>query len=280
MATKICSKCKQELDLSLFTKDKYNKDGLNSQCIDCRSHLKGIEKEIRIKNRELIKIGRKICCICHKEKDISCFPIRKHNYNKPNGQCSDCISKYHKEYREENAEEIAEKQRIYYIEHIDELKQGSLEYRIANAEYIRESGAYHREQNRKNGIYPWRSEDAKIKRNIYRKQKLEEDFNFKFSCSTRMKIYNRIKTGGGKKDVKTEVLLGCTIDFFKAYLESSWIEGMSWDNYGQYGWHIDHILPCSSFNLRDVEQQKKCFHYTNQQPLWMLDNLRKGRKIA
>jgi hypothetical protein len=54
-------------------------------------------------------------------------------------------------------------------------------------------------------------------------------------------------------------------------------EGMSWDNYGE--WHIDHILPCSSFDLADIEQQKICFNYKNLQPLWAEDNLRKGAKI-
>lgn len=52
---------------------------------------------------------------------------------------------------------------------------------------------------------------------------------------------------------------------------------MGWDNYGE--WHIDHIIPCSSFNLSILEDQKKCFHYTNTQPLWKIDNLRKGNRV-
>jgi HNH endonuclease. len=53
---------------------------------------------------------------------------------------------------------------------------------------------------------------------------------------------------------------------------------MSWDNYGRDGWHIDHIRPCASFDLTDPEQQRQCFHYTNLQPLWAADNIRKGAK--
>jgi hypothetical protein len=60
-------------------------------------------------------------------------------------------------------------------------------------------------------------------------------------------------------------------------MESLFLEGMSWDNYGK--WHIDHIRPCSSFDLSDTEQQKICFNYKNLQPLWAEDNLRKGAKV-
>ena len=54
---------------------------------------------------------------------------------------------------------------------------------------------------------------------------------------------------------------------------------MSWSNHGVWGWHIDHIIPLSSFNLRKKEEQKKAFNYKNLQPLWAEDNLSKGNKI-
>lgn len=82
-----------------------------------------------------------------------------------------------------------------------------------------------------------------------------------------------------KKESKTTDLLGCSIDYFKKYLETKFKPGMTWENHGFYGWHIDHILPCSSFDLSDLEQQKLCFHYTNLQPLWWKENLRKGASI-
>ena len=70
-------------------------------------------------------------------------------------------------------------------------------------------------------------------------------------------------------------LIGCTSDELKNYLESKFLPTMTWDNYGKY-WHIDHIIPCSLFNLIDEEEQKKCFHYTNMQPLFTTTEIAKS----
>lgn len=83
----------------------------------------------------------------------------------------------------------------------------------------------------------------------------------------------------GKKAAHTTELIGCTIACLKIYLESLWQPEMSWDNYGKNGWHIDHIRPCTSFDLTDPEQQKECFHWSNLQPLWAKDNISKGNKV-
>lgn len=70
--------------------------------------------------------------------------------------------------------------------------------------------------------------------------------------------------------------MGADIETVKKHLESLFQNGMTWDNHGFDGWHIDHIVPCAAFDLTDPEEQKKCFHYTNLQPLWAKDNLSKG----
>lgn len=86
------------------------------------------------------------------------------------------------------------------------------------------------------------------------------------------------KIDGVKAD-HTMDLLGCSPEFFKRHIESQFQEGMSWENQGKGGWHLDHIIPCDYFDLSDPEQQKICFNYKNLQPLWERDNLSKSNKL-
>jgi len=80
------------------------------------------------------------------------------------------------------------------------------------------------------------------------------------------------------KDSKLE-LLGCSPQELKEWIENQFTEGMSWNKLGIHGIHIDHVLPCASFDLSIEENVSKCFHYTNLQPLWAKDNLSKGVKF-
>ena len=82
---------------------------------------------------------------------------------------------------------------------------------------------------------------------------------------------------GRYKSKPTLKLLGCSFEECWQHLESKFQPGMTKENYGL--WHVDHIRPCVSFDLTDPEQQKICFHYTNLQPLWAIDNMKKGSKI-
>jgi hypothetical protein len=111
----------------------------------------------------------------------------------------------------------------------------------------------------------------------YQKQKRIEDPVYKVSMNLRSRMGNIIR--GERKTKTTESLIGCSFSFVKKHLESQFTEGMSWDNYGIHGWHVDHIIPCASFDLSNPEEQHKCFHYTNLQPLWAQDNLRKADNL-
>ena len=109
---------------------------------------------------------------------------------------------------------------------------------------------------------------------IRKKARLKTDPAFRIleNCRNRLGLAVKSKSGN------TLSLIGCSGQKLKSYLESKFLTGMDWGNYGIRGWHIDHIMPCSRFDLSLPEEQRKCFHFTNLQPLWAKDNFAKGSK--
>ncbi len=111
---------------------------------------------------------------------------------------------------------------------------------------------------------------------LQKSKRLKKDPNFRIKHYLGTRI-RKVLGGYIKKSKKTQELLGCTIEKFWVHLEEKFTKGMTQENYGE--WHVDHIKPCASFDLTDPEQQSECFHYTNLQPLWAIDNLKKGAKF-
>jgi hypothetical protein len=83
---------------------------------------------------------------------------------------------------------------------------------------------------------------------------------------------------GGRKNGTTIEYLGCTATQYVDYMKARLLDGMTLENYGV--WHIDHIVPLASFNLNNEDEIRKAFHYSNTQPLWAADNIRKGCRLA
>lgn len=117
-----------------------------------------------------------------------------------------------------------------------------------------------------------------ITRRRYYAKKIKTDICFKLQHLLRSRLYESLK--GLLKVNTAKSLLGCTVKFLKSHLEKQFKEGMTWTNYSKQGWHIDHIIPCASFDLSKPEEQRKCFHYSNLQPLWAEENYRKAKKIC
>lgn len=128
------------------------------------------------------------------------------------------------------------------------------------------------EANRRCGKKRFQENKSKIYE--YRNEKYKTDLNFRLSEVLRSRFKKLVK--GESKKENALSLVGCSLQYLKQHLESKFKEGMTWDNYGQ--WHIDHIKPCASFDLNDIEQQKECFNYKNLQPLWAIDNHKKGAR--
>lgn len=105
-------------------------------------------------------------------------------------------------------------------------------------------------------------------------------YRFQIQQTLRARL-NNVINGNAKyrKMEKTFDLIGCSPNFLKQYLESLFKDGMSWDNYGRYGWHIDHIIPISRFDLTKELNMKWAFNWKNLQPLWAIENLEKWNHV-
>ena len=125
----------------------------------------------------------------------------------------------------------------------------------------------------------WRKSNRDVlneKFKIYEKNRKETDPEYKLLKTLRSRLNSALNRQNIEKGFSTMELTGCELSFLKGYFEAKFTEGMTWENHGD--WHIDHIRPCCSFDLKEEEEQKKCFHYTNLQPLWAQENLSKGGK--
>ena len=160
-----------------------------------------------------------------------------------------------KKYREDNHQLIKVKKHQYYKKNKKKIKQ----YYKDNAERIN------------------------ARKRITNKIRRDSDINYRLGINLRVRLNkalrNNQKSGSAIKD------LGCSINELKQHLEGKFYfhpkigENMTWDNYGIKGWHIDHIIPISAFDLMDREQIKQACHYTNLQPLWAKENYSKSNKM-
>jgi len=129
----------------------------------------------------------------------------------------------------------------------------------------------------------WLAENREWSRDYGRKRRiLKRDCpHHKIMSSVRSRINTALK--GGRKNKTTTTLIGAPIEVVRAHIEAQFVDGMTWDNWGRgwHGakeWHLDHIKPLASFDLTDQKQLGEASHYTNLQPLWAVDNLKKGAK--
>jgi hypothetical protein len=246
---KRCTKCGKIKNYSEFHKNKNEKDGFGYWCKDC---ARIVMKIWRNKNKEhrknYIKNWRK------KNKDhvrdynkVNCAKWRKlnPNYNK----------KYFKTWYKENEKKHKETGKKWYLANKEYMLKKMKEYQKNNKDKIRATRRKWEKKERRNNI------------------------NYKIMQNLRSRLRDAIKKG--HKSKRTLKLLGCSLDKLKQHLESKFTKGMSWETYGLYGWHIDHIRPCCTFDLSKPKEQLKCFNYKNLRPLWAKDNLERrkdGRK--
>lgn len=241
---KNCSKCGLLKPIDLFCKNKSNKDGHNYQCKICQY---ASVKEYKNKNKDKYAESNK------KYRQLNSDKIKKakHNHFKNNKKQ---ITQKHKEYNVKNKDKLKKTHAKKYINNKNNILKARRDYYIKNKNKVKFYQKEYRKKNRE-----------KIN-NRNKKNKLK--INYNIEQALRARISRAVKRSKNIKSDSTIKLIGCDIDFFKSHIESKFTKGMTWENRGLYGWHLDHIKPCSSFDLSNPEQQKMCFHYTNIQPLW------------
>lgn len=111
-----------------------------------------------------------------------------------------------------------------------------------------------------------------------RRTRYATDPKYRIACCLRARLSTAFRRRNSRKITTTLDLTGCTLDDLVAHLSSRFTAGMTLENYGE--WEIDHITPICSFDLEDVAQVQRCFHYTNLQPLWSADNAAKRAQLA
>ena len=205
----------------------------------------------------------KICSKCGCEQDLCFFQKDKSKKDGYRPDCKSCRkeysdlnyyrfkernSNYKKNVRKNNPEKFAEREKIY---------------RLTNPEKVK---------LRRKTYY----ENNKEKQFKYVRERTKTDPIFKLSNNIRRRINIFLSLNDITKKNKTFDIVGCSPEFLKEYLEKQFTDGMSWDLMGRHI-HIDHIVPLSS--AKTEEEVYKLCHYTNLQPLWAEDNLKKGSKI-
>ena len=206
----------------------------------------------------------KICSKCHKRKKL--FEFYEENRIKDGFRswCKNCVKEYTKKYQQTHKKQI----KNYYQKNKEKLLKYNKEYRLNNKEKLKENKKIYSRENR---------EKITKSHRIWERKERKNNIQFKILKNLRRRINRSLK--GNPKLSTTMKLVGCSLKKLKQYLEAQFKPDMNWENYGYYGWHIDHIKPCASFDLNKISEQRKCFYYTNLQPLWAEENLRKNDKI-
>jgi len=251
---KICYHCKKEKLLTNFPNDKSCKDGTKNECKECcKRYLQRIYDD-PIKHAEFLK----------KRKES-----RRRYMSKPKN--AERVREVAREYRKRNRDRINARERKRFAD--------NSELRMRKRESDRR---YHAKNKERAKAYYHKNKERIMKNHtIWCLNRRKTDIHYRTMDNLRSRINHAIKKANAVKSAKTEELIGCTVDYLHKHLEKQFKEGMSWNNRKE--WHIDHIIPVDyyikNFDFTDFEVQKKCFHYTNMQPLWKIENIRKGNKI-
>jgi len=191
---------------------------------------------------------------------------------------------YMKEWRSRNRDKLSGYARRHYLKHREKMKEHRRAYYEKTKSRVRAQSKAWLENNFERytvWLAEYRKRPEVIARNRAKfHERKKNNPSFALALTLRCRIRRAIKEQSGVKAKKSLDLLGCSIEHARKHIEAQFEPGMSWENFGRNGWHLDHVLPCSSFDLRNPKHQQRCFHYSNLRPVWERDNLQKGSMVA
>lgn len=210
---------------------------------------------------------KKTCTKCGEEKELELFIKNNKRKDGYSSHCKNCKKKYYYDKREY----YLEKQKQYAKKNKEKINAYMRQWAKQNPKKIK--------QYKKNFFSRHGTTEYKLYKKTIQKWEEKKKNDQKYVLKKKMRdiVYRSITRKGYTKKSKTFDILGCSFKEFKQHLESQFQEGMTWDNYGINGWHIDHIYPLSK--ARDEEHLLELNHYTNLQPLWEKDNIAKGNRL-
>lgn len=215
----------------------------------------------------------KVCSKCEEEKNICEFGNSKSSKDGLLYCCKKCNRERGKKYTKENYQKRLEQTRNWTRKNPQWVYNRHKKWREQNRDKLNEmkrewlkKNPEKRKQYRKN---------YKPRKNEHKKERRHTDIIFHITNKMRTRLWKYLKIHNIKKNNTTFEIVGCTPEQLKEHLEKQFTKGMSWENRKE--WHIDHIIPLSS--AKTEEELLKLFHYTNLQPLWATDNIKKGNKL-
>ena len=206
--------------------------------------------------------------------DCSCERTHENSFSNT-GRCKSCYSIYQKEQRLKHLEKRKLADRNKYIKYYEIKKEIICK---KTREYAKNNRDKRNLTQQKYNNKPENKERLTQIRRQYELNRRKTDPIVKITKAVRDRLRDFLKYKGLDKKNSFKQYIGCTKEELKTHIESQFKPGMTWENHGFYGWHIDHIIPLSSANSE--EQIYKLCHYTNLQPLWAKENLSKNNKIA
>ena len=223
-------------------------------------------------SEKLANLKAKTCAKCEEEKPFSEFrrrAITKGNAEGLRNYCRACQSDYDKLYRDKNKRKIQtyrdshkDEQRVYRDGHKGKQRAYQIIYRSSH----KEERQTYLDTNR---------EEINKRRRIYHRQKRYEDPVYRLKRGISSLIYSGFKKLGSSKNQRSLEILGCSFEYFSTYIENQFKEGMTLGNYGE--WQLDHIVPQDlAITIEDVIALN---HYSNFQPLFKIDNIKKSNKL-